>query len=144
MTARDLLLLLVSLILLLYLTVMASRGIACLRYYCCSGPRSGAMKRGQGILPFELFHSMESKVYDALHLRVLWHLHEAQSCFCHRGDEGGEDWIRRIVEILVEIAWEKTGALSSSGPALALISCSAGCVSGFIFILRGVLGQIIL
>ena len=104
------------------------------------------MKRGQGILPFELFHSMVSKVYDALHLRVLWHLHEAQSCFCHRGDGSGENWIRSIVELLVEIVWVKAGALGSPGPALslALISCFAGCASSFIFILRGILGQIIL
>ena len=53
------------------------RGMACLRYYCCSRLRSGAMKRGQGILPLELFDSMSCEVYDVLHLRVLWHLHEA-------------------------------------------------------------------
>ena len=104
------------------------------------------MKRGQRILPFELFDSMASKVYDVLHLRVLWHLHEAQSCFCHRGDGSGENWIRSIVELLVEIVRVKAGALGSPGPALspALISCFAGCASSFIFILRGILGQIII
>jgi hypothetical protein len=104
------------------------------------------MKRGQGILPFEFFHSMASKVYDALHLRVLWHLHEAQSYFCHRGDGSGENWIRNIVELLVGIARGKASALNSLGPvlSLALISCSASCASSFIFILQGVLGQIIL
>ena len=104
------------------------------------------MKRGQGILPFELFHSMVSKVYDALHLRVLWDLHEAQSCFCHRRDGSGENWIRSIAELLVEIAWWKASTLNSSGPALplVLVSCSAGYAGDFIFILRGVLGQIIL
>jgi len=104
------------------------------------------MKRGQGILPFELFHSMASKVYDALHLRVLWHLHEAQSCFCHRGDGSGENWIRNIVELLVEIARREAGTLGGSGLALspALISLSIGCASSLIFILQGILGQIII
>jgi hypothetical protein len=89
---------------------------------------------------------MAGKVYDTLHLRILWHLHEAQGCFCHRGDTSGENWIRSIVELLVEIERGKASALSSSGPALtfAFISCPAGCASNFIFILRGILGQIIL
>jgi len=44
MIACDFLNLLVSLVLLLQLTMMASLGMACLRYYCCSRLRSGAMK----------------------------------------------------------------------------------------------------
>jgi hypothetical protein len=88
---------------------------------------------------------MSGEVYDALHLRILWHLHAVQSCFCYRNDGGGEDWMHDIVEVLIEIARGKASLLCSSGPALslALISCSAGCASGFIFILRGILGQII-
>jgi hypothetical protein len=65
---------------------------------------------------------------------------------CHRGDWGGEDWVRSVVEFLVKIAWVDASALGSSGRALspALISCSAGCASSFVFILQGVLGQIII
>ena len=125
---------------------MASRGMACLRYYCCSSPGSGAVKQGQGILPLELLDGMASKPYDALRLFVLRHLNEVQGSFSHRRNWGREDWVRRIVELLVEIARGKASALSSSGPMLsfALISCPAGCASSFIFILRGILGQIIL
>ena len=85
---------------------------------------------------------MAGKVYDALYLQVLWHLYEAQSCFCHCGDVGGEDWIRSIVEFLVEIARGKASALSSLGPALsvALVSCSVGCASSIVFILWSIFG----
>ena len=62
------------------------------------------MKRGQRVLPLKLFDNMASKVDDALHLRVLWHLPETQSCFCHCGDGSIEDWIRGIVEFIVEVA----------------------------------------
>jgi hypothetical protein len=104
------------------------------------------MKRGQGILPLELFHSMASKLYDALCLFVLWHLHEVQGSFSHRSNWGREDWIRRVVELLVEITQWDAGALGGSGPALspALISRSTFCASSFNFILWGVLGQVII
>ena len=46
MTACDFLVFLVSLVLLFLLMKMASRDTTCLRYNYCSGPRSGAMKRG--------------------------------------------------------------------------------------------------
>ena len=146
MDACDFLIFLVSLILLfqLLLTVMASGGTACLRYYCCGRPGSGAMKRGQGVLPLELFHSMVSELDDALCLRISWHLHEAQGSFCHRGDRSSEYWIRDVIGVVVKITWLDSSTLSNSRPALspALISCSAGCLSSFIFVLRGVLGQI--
>ena len=54
-------------------------------------------------MSLELFNSVLGKVYDTFHLRVLWHLHESQGCFCHRGDWGSEDWIRNVVEFFVEI-----------------------------------------
>ena len=95
------------------------------------------MKRGQGILSFILFHSMAGKVYDALHLLVLWHLHEAHSCFCHRGDRSSEDWICNVVEFVVEIVRGKASSLGSSNPAFSftLISCPVSCASSFILIL---------
>jgi hypothetical protein len=102
------------------------------------------MKQGQGILPLELLDSMVSKLYDALCLFVVRHLNEAQGSFSHRRNWGREDWVRRIVELLVEIARREAGALGGSGPALspALISRSAGCVSSLNFILQGILCQI--
>ena len=104
------------------------------------------MKQGQGILPFELFHSMESKVYDALHLRVLWHLHEAQGSFCHHGDGSGKYWVRSVVEFLVKNTQVDASALGSSSSALSpiLISCYAGCLSSFVFVLQSILSQIII
>ena len=89
---------------------------------------------------------MASKVYDVLHLRVLWHLHEAQSCFCHRGDGSGENWIRNIVELLVEVTRADTSVFRGAGPTLspALFPCSASCSSTFILILWSVYSQIIL
>ena len=103
------------------------------------------MKRGQEVLPLELLDSMFGEVYDVLHLRVLWHMHESPGCFCHCGDRSSEDWICDVVEFIVEIAWGKTIALSSSGPAFsfALISCPANYASSFVLILWGVLGQIV-
>ena len=103
------------------------------------------MERGQRILPLELLDSMSCEVYDALHLRVLWHLHEAQGCFCHRGDGSSEDWVCGIVEFMVEIARGKASALSSSGLAFsfALVSCPVSCASSFILILWGILDQIV-
>ena len=97
-------------------------------------------------MPLELFHSVSSKLYDALRLWVLWHLHEAQGSFCHRGDGSGKDRVCNIVELLVKITWLDSSMLSNSRPALspALISCSAGYSSSFIFVLGGVLGQIII
>ena len=87
---------------------------------------------------------MASELDDALCLWILRHLHEAQGSFCHRGDWGGEDWVCNIVELLIKISRVDASALGNSGPTLspALISCSAGCLSSFIFVLRGVLGQI--
>jgi len=95
------------------------------------------MKRGQGVLSVELFDSIFGEVYDALHLRVLRHLYESQGCFCHRGDRSSEDWIRDVVEFVVEIVQGKASELGSSNPALSfmLISCPASCVSSFILIL---------
>ena len=92
-------------------------------------------------MPLELLDRMFSEVYDALNPRVLWHLHEAHNCFCHRGDGSSEDWVRGIVEFMVEIARGKANALDSSGPAFsfALVSCPASCASSFILILRSVL-----
>ena len=88
---------------------------------------------------------MFGEVYDALHLQVLWHLHQSQDCFCHRGDRSSEDWIRDIVEFVVEVARGKSNALGSSGPAFsfALVSCPASCAGSLIFVLWGVLGQIV-
>ena len=104
------------------------------------------MKRGQGVLHLELFHNVTSKLYDALRLWVLWHLHEAQGSFNHRGYWGGEHWVCNIVELLVKVAWANASALGNSGPVFspALISCSVGYSSSFIFVLWGVLGQIII
>ena len=104
------------------------------------------MKRGQRVLFLELFNSILGKMYDSFHLRVSRHLHEPQGCFCHRGDWGSEDWIRDIVEFIVEVARGEARSLSSSNPAFSfsLISCPASCASSFILILWGVLGQIIL
>ena len=147
MDACDFLILLISLILLLQLllTMMASRSAACLRYDCCGGPRPSAMKRGQWVLSLELFNSIFGKVYDTFHLRVLRHLHEPRGCFCHHGDLGSEDWIRDVVELIVEIARGKASSLSSSNHAFsfALISCPASCASSFVLILWSVLGQIV-
>ena len=97
------------------------------------------------MLSLELFHSVASKLYDALCLWIAWHLHEAQGSFCHCGDGSGEDWICYIVEFLVKITRLNASALCSLSPALlpALISCSACCSSSFILILWGVLGQIV-
>ena len=120
MNACNFLIFLVYLVLLLQLllTMMDSGGTACLRYDCCCGPRAGAMKRGQGVLPLELLDNMFGEVYDMLHLRVLWHLHESQGCFCHRDNRSSEDWIRDVVEFIVVITRGRTSALSSSGPAV--------------------------
>ena len=95
------------------------------------------MKRGQGVLPLELFHNMASELDDALCLRILWHLHETQGSFCHHGDRSSEYWIRDIIELLVKITWLDSSMLGSSSPALspALISCSAGCSSSFVLVL---------
>ena len=89
---------------------------------------------------------MSGEVYDVLHLWFLWHLHEAQGCFCHHDDRSSEDWIRGIIEFIVQIVRGKASALSSSGPAFSfsLISCPASYASSFILILRGVLGQFVL
>ena len=62
------------------------------------------MKRGQRVLSLELFNSIFREVYDMFHLQILRHLHELQGCFCHRGDWRSEDWIRDIVEFIVEVA----------------------------------------
>ena len=104
------------------------------------------MKRGQGVLPLELLDRMFSEVYDALNPRVLWHLHESQGCFCHRDNRSSEDWIRDVVEFIIEITRGKMSLLSSSGPAFsfALISFPASCASSFILILRSILSQIVL
>src|SRR6185312_3247176 len=125
--------------------MMASRSAACLGYGYCGGPRLSAMKRGQWILSLKLFNSVLGKVYDTFHLRVLRHLHEPQGCFCHRGDWGSEDWIRDVVELVVEVAQGKASSLISSNLAFSfmLISCPASCASSFILILWSVLGQII-
>ena len=94
----------------------------------------------------ELLDNVFGEVYDALYLRVLWHLHESKSYFCHRGSRSSEDWIRDVVEFIVEIAQGKTSALSSSGPTFSftLISCPASCASSFILILRSILSPIVL
>ena len=103
------------------------------------------MKRGQGGLSLELFDGIFGEVYDALHLRVLRHLHESQGCFCHHGDTSSEDWIRDVVEFVIEVARGKASTLSSSSPVLSftLISCPTSCASSFILILWSVLGQIV-
>ena len=103
------------------------------------------MKRGQWVLSLELFNSVLGKVDDTFHLRVLRHLHESQGCFCHRGDKSSEDWIRDVVEFVVEVARGEASSLSSSSSAfsISLISCPASCASSFILILWGVLGQIV-
>ena len=62
------------------------------------------MERGQRVFSLELLNSILGKVYDTLHLRVLRHLHEPQGCFCHHGDWGSEDWIRDVVEFIIEVA----------------------------------------
>ena len=100
------------------------------------------MKRRQWVLPLELFHGMASELDDALCLRILWHLHETQGSFCHRGDRSSEYWIRDVIEVVVKITWLDSSMLSNSRPALspALISCSAGCSSSFALVLGGVLG----
>ena len=104
------------------------------------------MEREQGILPLELLDGMASKLYDALYLRIAWHLQKAQGSLCHCSDRSGEDWVCNVVEFLVKITRVDASALGSSGPALSptLISCSTSYSSSFIFILWGVLGQIIL
>ena len=103
------------------------------------------MKQGQRVFSLELFNSILGKVYDTLYLRVLRHLHEPQGYFCHRGEWDSENWIRDIVEIVIEVAWGKASSFDSLNPVLpiTLISCPASCVSSFIFILWIVLGQII-
>ena len=83
-------------------------------------------------MSLELFNSILGEVYETLHLRVLWHLHEPQGCFCHRGDWGSENWIRDVVEFVIEVAYVFT-----------LISCPMSCACCFIFILWSVLGQIV-
>ena len=107
--------------------------------------RSGAMERGQRVLSLKLFNSILGEVYETLHLRVLWHLHEPQGCFCHRGDRSSEDWILDVVEFVIEVVRGKMRALSSSSPAFSftLISCPASCASSFNFILWSVLSQIV-
>jgi hypothetical protein len=89
---------------------------------------------------------MATKVNDALHLQVLWHLHEAQGYFCHRDNRSSEDWIRGIVEFIIEVAWGMASMLSSSGPAFSftLIPYPTSCASSFILILRSILNQIVL
>ena len=101
------------------------------------GPRPGAMKRGQRVLSLELFYNIFGKVYDTFHLRVLRHLHEPQGCFCHCGDWGSKDWIRNVVEFVVEVTRGKASSFRSSNPAFSftLISYSVSCASSFIFIL---------
>ena len=91
----------------------APGGKTCLRYDCCSGPRPGAMKRRQRVLSLELFNHIFDEVYDTFHLRVLRHLHESQGCFCHRGDWSSEDWIRDIVEFVIEVVRSVAQALHS-------------------------------
>ena len=109
------------------------------------GPRPGAMKRGQRVLSLDLFNSILGKVYDTFHFRILRHLHEPQGCFRHRGDWGGEDWIRNVVEFVVKVTRGKVSALGSSIPAFSftLISCPASCASSFILILWSISGQIV-
>ena len=94
---------------------------------------------------FGLFDSIFGEVYDTFHLRVLRHLHESQGCFCHRSDRSSEDWIHDVVEFVVEVARGKTSTLSSSSPAFSFtfVSCPESYASSFIFILWGVLGQIV-
>ena len=96
-------------------------------------------------MSLELFNSDLSEVYDTLHLRVLRHLHEPQGCFCHRGDWGSENWVRDIVDFVIEVARGKTSSFGSLKPALpfTLISCPASCASSFIFVLWSILGQIV-
>ena len=86
------------------------------------------MKRGQGVLSVELFDTIFGVVYNVLHLRVLRHLHESQGCFCHHDDRSSEDWIRDVVEFVVEVVRGKASTLSSSSPVLSftLISCPVG------------------
>ena len=93
----------------------------------------------------ELFDSAFGEVYDALHLRFLRHLHESQGCFCHCGDRSSEDWIRDVVEFVVEVAWGKVSTLSSLSSVFSfmLIFCPASYASGFILILWCVLSQIV-
>ena len=96
-------------------------------------------------MPLELLDSMSCEVNDALHLRVLWHLHESQGCFYHRGDRSSEDWICGVIKFIVEIAQGKVNTLGSSGPAFsyALISCPVSCASSLILIVRSILSQIV-
>ena len=63
-------------------------------------------------MSLELFNNIFGEVYDTFHLRVLRHLHELQGCFCHRGDWGSEDWIRDVVEFVVEVERGKASALT--------------------------------
>ena len=104
------------------------------------------MERGQWILSLELLNSIFGKVYDTFHLWVLRHLHEPQGCFCDRGDWDSEDWIRDIVEFVVEVMREKVSSFGILNPAFSftLIFCPASCASSFIFILWSVLGQVVL
>ena len=103
------------------------------------------MKRGQGVLSLELFNSVLGKVYDTFHLQVLRHLHEPQGCFCHRGDWGSENWVRDVVEFVVEVTREKASSFGVLNPAFSftLIFCPTSCASSFIFILWSVLGQVV-
>ena len=109
------------------------------------GPRPGTMKRRQRVLSLELFNSIFGEVYDTFHLRVLRHLHESQGCFCHRGDWSSEDWIRDVVEFVVEVARGKAIMLSSSSPtfSFSLIPYPTSYASSFILILWSVLCQIV-
>ena len=78
------------------------------------------MKRGQRVLSIKLFDSVLGKMYDTFHLRVLRHLHEPQGCFCHRGNWGSEDWIRDVIEFIVEIARGEGGLAQQLGPYILL------------------------
>ena len=101
------------------------------------------MKRGQGVLFFELFNSVFGEIYDSFQLEILGHRHESQGCFCHCGDWCSEDGICSIVEFIVEVASQETSTFGRTSPAhfFALIPFPAGYTSDFVFVSWSILGQ---
>ena len=71
-----------------------------------------------------MFHSVASKLYDALRLLIGWHLHKTQGSFCHCSDGSGEDWVCNIVEFLVKITQVNASTLGPCAlPYVDLLLC---------------------
>ena len=97
-------------------------------------------------MSLELRDEIMSELNYAVRLHVPWHFHEVDGSFGHRNDGSVEDWICRIIEVLVEVVRVDPCRFSCLDSALgpSFVLPSVCCFPSIVFILWRVRGQIIL